>query len=321
MHYSWNIVTFERKRSGRHSIGLVSRRTGLKPDVIRAWERRYGAVKPKRTETNRRYYSDEQLERLTLLREVTLAGRQIGQVAELETEELRAMVAEDQAAMAQFPKAAPFSADVSASSQFVSCLSAVQRMDSQELQLQLERSSLELSPPILIEEVLVPLIREIGELWQEGTLRIAHEHIATAIIRNFLANLRSAVVPTGTAPSIVVATPYRQYHELGALLVAATASSEGWEVLYLGADSPTEEIAALALLRGARAVALSIVYPSDDPLIGSELKKLRRLLGDEILLLVGGRAAKAYKDQILEASGHLVSEMSEVREQLRLLRE
>jgi methylmalonyl-CoA mutase cobalamin-binding subunit len=194
-------------------------------------------------------------------------------------------------------------------------------MDSQELRLQLEKSSLELSQPKLLEELLVPLIQEIGELWEKGTLRVAHEHVATGVVRSFLSNLQAAAVPSGTAPSIVIATPSRQLHELGALLVAATATTEGWKVFYLGPDSPSDEIAALALLRGARVVALSLVYPSDDPLIGSELTKLRRLLGEEILLLVGGRAAKSYQNQILGASGHLVSEMSELREHLRFLRE
>jgi methanogenic corrinoid protein MtbC1 len=257
---------------------------------------------------------------LTLLREATLAGRQIGQVAGLETEELRALVAEDHAAMARFPGSVPVSSDISAGSHIAACLSAVHRLDAQELQFQLERSALQLSQPRLLEEVLVPLIQEIGELWEQGTLRVAHEHVATAVTRSFLSNLQSTVVPSGTAPSIVVATPSRQLHELGALLVAAAAASEGWKVLYLGPDSPSDEIAAVAIMRGSKAVALSIVYPSDDPLLGSELKKIRRLLGDDILMMIGGRAASAYETQILEASGLLITDMNQVREQLRRVR-
>ena len=320
MLYPEITVTKTGKRTRRHSIGLVSRRTGLKPDVIRAWERRYGAIEPARTPTNRRFYTDEQLERLTLLRKATLAGRQIGQVASLDTEELRALVADDQAAMTRFPRLAPFSADLTAGGHFAACLSAVQSLDSQDLQLELERSSLNLSQPKLLEEVLTPLIQRIGELWENGTLRVAHEHIASEVIHSFLSNLQRTVVPSGTAPTIVVATPSRQLHELGALLVAATAASEGWKVLYLGTDSPSEEIAALALLKGAKAVALSIVYPSDDPFLGSELRKLRHLIGDEILLLAGGRAAHAYSDQLQEISAQLVAEMSDLRKQLRTLR-
>jgi methylmalonyl-CoA mutase cobalamin-binding subunit len=193
-------------------------------------------------------------------------------------------------------------------------------LDAQELQLQLERSALELSQPVLIEEVLIPLVKTIGKQWEEGTLRVAHEHLASSIVRSFLANLQRTVVPSGTAPTIVITTPSRQYHEIGALIVAVTAASEGWRVLYLGPDLPSEEIAAIALLRGAKAVALSIVYPSDDPFIGSDLKKLRRLIGDEIFLLAGGRSAHSYEEDLRAVSAQLISDLSDLRKQLRKIR-
>jgi len=314
-------MTEKKKPIRRHSIGLVSRRTGLKPDVIRAWERRYGAIEPGRTPTNRRYYTDEQLERLTLLREATLAGRQIGQVAQLETEELRRLVAEDQVAMSRFPRPSQPVSDLAAESHLAACLSAVKSLDAQELQLQLERSALELSQPQLLQEVLVPLVHTIGQDWERGTMRVAHEHLASSVVRTFLSNLRRSAVPSATAPAIVIATPSRQIHELGALLAAVTASSEGWRIFYLGPDSPSEEVAALAIMKGAKAIALSIVYPSDDPYLGSDLKQLRRLVGDKVLLLAGGRAAESYGESLQEISATLVSDMGTLREQLRTQRE
>ena len=78
--------------ASRHPIRVVARRTGLSTHLIRMWERRYGAVEPKRTDTNRRLYSDEDIERLTLLRRATLDGESIGQIAGLGTEELKALV-------------------------------------------------------------------------------------------------------------------------------------------------------------------------------------------------------------------------------------
>ena len=72
----------------------VARRTGLTAHVIRIWEKRYGAVQPERTGTNRRLYSEEQIERLSLLREITRAGHSIGPVAKLPTENLRKLAAE-----------------------------------------------------------------------------------------------------------------------------------------------------------------------------------------------------------------------------------
>ena len=77
----------------RHPIGVVSRRTGLKPDLIRAWERRYGAVAPGRSDTRRRFYSDADIARLQLLKRVVDTGRSIGQVANLSNEELESLAA------------------------------------------------------------------------------------------------------------------------------------------------------------------------------------------------------------------------------------
>src|SRR5215208_6750074 len=82
----------------RHPIGVVARRTGLKPDLIRAWERRYGAVEPGRSDTRRRFYSDADIERLQLLRRVVRTGHGIGQVAGLSNQELLALAAQDEPA-------------------------------------------------------------------------------------------------------------------------------------------------------------------------------------------------------------------------------
>ena len=80
--------------SGRHPIRVVARRTGLTPAVLRAWEKRYGVVDPTRTEGGQRLYSDEDVRRLSLLRQAVEEGRSISQVVELTTEELQGLVME-----------------------------------------------------------------------------------------------------------------------------------------------------------------------------------------------------------------------------------
>jgi len=84
----------------RHPIQVVAKRTGLSADVLRAWEKRYGVLKPARSEGGRRLYSDEDIEYLRLLRRATVAGRNVGQVAGLSRDELEATVREDEAAVA-----------------------------------------------------------------------------------------------------------------------------------------------------------------------------------------------------------------------------
>ncbi|HUV14637.1 MAG TPA: MerR family transcriptional regulator [Acidobacteriota bacterium] len=303
-----------------HSIGVAVRRTGLKPDVIRAWEKRYGAIQPGRTPTNRRFYTDEQLERLKLLRQATLGGRQIGQVAGLSTEQLRELVEADRIASGQVPQPLQEGVSVILDSRLSACLTAVEKLDPRELRFHLERAATDLTHPRLLEDLLAPLLGKMGELWEKGAIRVVHEHVASAVMRSFLGTLQDAFVGTDSAPSIVIGTPLRQEHELGALIASAIAASEGWNVTHLGCGLPAEEIAAAANSRGVTAVALSLVYPTDDPYLASELKKLRRLLGEEFSLIVGGRAAQGYAKILSSISATLVSDLAEFREELRSAR-
>jgi DNA-binding transcriptional MerR regulator/methylmalonyl-CoA mutase cobalamin-binding subunit len=306
----------------RHPIGVVARRTGLKPDLIRAWERRYGAVEPGRTETRRRFYSDADIERLLLLRRVVSTGRGIGQVAGLSNGELTSLIADEPNARTPSVPPSPLTAGSGETAEpFLSlCLSAAQRLDVHDLEMQLERASVALSRINLLEKLLVPLMHRIGDLWQKGDIRPIHEHMASAVVRSFLGSMRGAYHLSAAAPHLIVTTPARQLHELGALIVAATAASEGWQTTYLGPDLPPEEIAAAAVQKGARAIAISIVYPPDDPLLMDDLKKLRRLLPSTTGLIVGGRASNAYAPVLKDIGALHVDSLPALRHELEQLR-
>ena len=320
--YDCPVDAAPRKPLTHHSIGVVSRRTGLKPDVIRAWERRYGAITPYRTGTNRRLYTDEDVERLILLRQATLSGRQIGQIGGLLTEELRELVSLDQEAIANAPRPVRHREPraENGGSLLAAALAAVEALDGQELQYSLERAMVELTQRKMIEELIVPLLVQIGDRWEHGTLRVTHEHLASAVISSLLTNIQATAVAADKAPAILVASPVRQFHELGGLMAAAAAASEGWKVTYLGANLPAEEIAAAALQKGAGVIALSIVYPADDPHLERELTRLRRMLGDGPHLIAGGRAAPSYRPVLDAISGHLVEDIQSFRSALRRLR-
>lgn len=305
----------------QHPIQVAARRSGLTSDVIRAWERRYRAVEPGRSSTNRRLYSDEDVERLLLLGQVTRAGRRIGDVAGLPLADLQAMVAEDrEAAMrvgvspSQEGKSSPVAGRLAA------CMEAVQNFDASALETALSQASIDLPTPALLEQVLLPLLREVGEQWQTGALRVAHEHMTTAIVRSFLGTQKDSRYSEESAPEIIVATPSGQRHELGGLMVSVVAASDGWRVTYLGSDLPAEDIAATALRRRARAVALSIVYPADDPRLAQELKTLAAQLGDNVPLIVGGGSAAAYRELLREIGARLLPDLSTLREELQGLR-
>jgi methylmalonyl-CoA mutase cobalamin-binding subunit len=117
-------------------------------------------------------------------------------------------------------------------------------------------------------------------------------------------------------PLLIVTTPPGQLHEFGALMAAATAVENGWEVVYLGPNLPAEEIAAAARQRGADAVALSIIYPSGDPRLRREMHRLRQFLGPDIPILVGGRAAAAYRETLSEIRAVHLADLDALHEQL-----
>ena len=309
-----------------HPIKVVVRRTGLSPHVIRVWEKRYQAVEPMRTETNRRRYSDADIERLLLLQRVTHTGRSIGQIAQLTTERLRELAEEDEAISPppEPPTAVNMPAEAPAApvptAHLDSCLEAIGQLDAIALEDRLMQARVALSQPQFIERLIVPLMEIVGERWRDGSLRIVHEHLASAVVRSMLSELSTRVSLSAAAPKIVVTTPAGQWHEIGALIVASTAESEGWQVIYLGANLPAEEIAAAAQHHGVKTVALSVVHPADDPHLAAELLKLRRYLSRDIGILVGGRGSHGYQKALETIEAMHMQDLATLRTHLESLR-
>jgi DNA-binding transcriptional MerR regulator/methylmalonyl-CoA mutase cobalamin-binding subunit len=296
----------------RHPIRVAAIRTGLSSHVIRAWERRYGAITPQRTDTNRRLYSDEEIHRLQLLRRATRAGHSIGQIARLTDQDLEALVAQDESYRpAAVDRPAGRSAEETPSQILASSVDAVTELDPVRLDRLLSLALVRFNPATVLDEILLPLMTFVGEKWQQGSLKIVHEHFASGVVRNVLGGLAGASQSVG--PVMVVATPVGQIHEFGALSVAVAAGVMGWSAVYLGPNLPAEEIAAAADAHKAAAVALSIIHPGDDPRVSQELRKLRRLIGETPTLFVGGRAATSYQEAIQACGGVLIRDLQDFR--------
>jgi len=293
-----------------HPIQTVVRRTGLSAHVIRIWEKRYGAVQPERTSTNRRLYSDEQIERLTLLREITRAGQSIGYVAKLPTEKLAQLAVASPAGGA---RTAPAGAPAEPASSFLDdSLAAVRALDARALERTLNRSETALGAVGMLRRVAAPLAQAIGDSWREGSITAAHEHFASAVLRTYLAQAAKPFAAGANEPVLVVTTPAGQLHELGALLAAAMAANLGWHVTYLGASLPAPEIAGAAKQNRARAVALSLVYPTDDPRMDGELTRLRELLPPEVALICGGSAIAGYRSVLDRIGARPIADLGQL---------
>ena len=303
-------------RDLRHAIKVVCHRTGLSAHVIRVWERRYGLVCCKRTESNRRHYSDEEIERLRLLKLLTDNGHRISSIACLSLEELYTLFKKETIHPVIPSGNTPCGEHKTPEQCLACCLHAVQNLDAPQIAHVLDEARLRYGQRITLLRVVAPLVHEIGERWRKGELRVAHEHLATSAVRDFLSDGARNYPVNPKAPELVVSTPTGQMHEVGALLAAAAARDLGWRVTYLGPSLPPEEIAACAQLRNARAVALSLVYPSDDTGIPAQLSELRRLLPQHVALIIGGRAAYGYHQALRVPDVHLVNSLGDVEEAL-----
>lgn len=315
----------------QHPIKVVARRTGLSQHVIRVWEKRYGAVEPSRTQTNRRLYSESEIERLHLLCQLTQAGHGICRIAKLPTERLRSLLGETTSATAsgssRIPPVntlltglSPSEANDAAGCYIEEAMEAIRALNEVALDDVLSRAAVELGHQGLLQKVITPLTNRIGMDWEEGNIKIAHEHFASSVLRTFLCNSAKPFALPESAPVLLVATPSGQIHELGAVLVAAAATNKGWRVKYLGTNLPACEINGAVIQSKARAVALSVVYPDDDPHLVQELISLRKYLPADVAILVGGRAAESYRDAIASIGASLLTDLTQLNRKLDELR-
>lgn len=314
----------------RHSIGVAETRTGLSAHTIRAWEKRYGAVEPERSEGGHRLYSDEEIRRLRLLHELTRRGHRISHVAGLSTDEVEALLEEtrtearraeaESASSARGGAAAGDEGGVRTAELRDELFAAILEYDGNRLEAAFRRGALELSARELIEGVIAPLLTRVGAAWQEGEVTPGQEHLLSGIVMRTLGWILDSYRPAPDAPAVVVATPAGQRHNLGALLAAATAASGGWRPVYLGGDLPAAEIAAAARRTDASAVALSVVYPEDDPVVEEELRALVDDLPTGTAVLVGGRSAGSYAAVLEEVGARLLTGYDQLRRSLVELR-
>ena len=271
----------------RHPIGVVRERTGLSVQVLRAWERRYAVVRPARSAEGRRLYSEADVERLGLLHRASRAGRPVGALVTLSTGELRQMVLED--AERARRTAAPSGAHRE------HALEAVRQLAPERLESLLQRALFSLGAFTFLEEVVAPLLEEIGEAWHEGLITVAHEHAASVAVLQVLGGLVRALEVPDNAPRVVLATPRGERHAFGAMMAAVAAAHDGWHVTWLGSDLPAAQVATGAQECEARIVGLSGVG-SNVAGLKREVASLRALLPKHVPVLVGGPGTASLRD-------------------------
>ena len=226
-----------------YPLGAATRLTGLSAEVLRAWERRYGAVQPPRTPGGPRRYRAQDLERLRLLKAAVDAGHRISEVAQLEDGEL--------------VQRANLNRETS-NQHLEQTLAALKELNSTESQRLLASQLSALGPVRFAKDFALPLVREIGERWANGSMPIASEHIASGFLRSMLGSSLQPNVASLMGPRIVFGTLAGERHDLGLQMAALAAMGAGSAPIYLGAELPVEELLLAVERTKASALALSL---------------------------------------------------------------
>ena len=258
-------------------IRAVVRQTGLSPDTIRVWERRYQAVVPVRTPGGARRYTTADVTRLGLLREAIAYGHHVGDVARLSEPDLRRVVA---AGGGRANQGDPAPAGSALGALCASYLDAVGRLDVPSSRAILTRAAILLAPEPFSLDFVLPVLKELGDRWARSDFTVAQEHFASAQLKGMLEDqLRWLSTAPDGSPTVVLATPEGHLHEFGALIGAQLAAARGWRVVYLGASVPVPDLLQAAQATAARLLVLSIardVPPVERRRLAADLETLSR---------------------------------------------
>jgi methanogenic corrinoid protein MtbC1 len=248
------------------NIAALTKRTGVPADTIRKWEQRYGVLKPQRTPGGQRRYSDADVARIEWLKARLEEGYRISEAAALLGGNVLAVETPDELRAALLDATARCDA------------AGVEQLVAQALALR----SLEES----LFDVLAPTLVAIGDAWEAGELSVAQEHMTSSVVRGALQRLLADVRGSIRGLAVLACAPGER-HEIGLLMLAALLRADGWQVAYLGADTPVAEAFSLATAIRADALLLSAGSKETATVVRDELERAR--LPRTLQVLVGGR--------------------------------
>jgi DNA-binding transcriptional MerR regulator len=258
--------------SGAHvRIGALSRRVGVKPELLRAWEQRYGLLKPVRSPGGFRLYSAADEERVRAMRRHLSAGLAAAEAARL--------------ALAETAEGPSVPLDV-ARRLHDELRSALDRLDESAANAAFDRLLGALSLESLLRDVVLPYLRDLGDRWERGDATVAQEHFASNLLRGRLLGL-SRGWGRAARPAAVLACAPGELHDLPLIAFGLVLAARGWRIAYLGPDTPASAIADSAADVRPRLVVVSAVTEDRLLAVGPELAKL----AESVVVALGGRGA------------------------------
>lgn len=262
------------------SIAAVERDTGLSKDVLRVWERRYGFPLPERDGNGERLYPVDQVNRLRLIKRLMDQGHRPGK--------LLAMAVEQLAELAPRRPLAAGGRVQPATENLTELLALLKVHDAASYQQALQQRLVRQGLQGFVQDTVAPLVRQVGEAWEDGRFEVFEEHLFTELTKRVLRQAIIALPGGRRRPRILLTSVPEEQHVLGLLMAEALFALEGAECIPLGTQMPLIEICRAASAHQADIVALSFSTAYPQRRIAGLLRQLRQQLAPEIALWVGG---------------------------------
>ena len=262
-----------------YSIKDLEHLTGIKAHTLRIWEQRYEIVVPKRTDTNIRAYSDEDLKTLLNVAVLIQKGWRISKIADLSRDQLNQKVLEEALERG------------SQSAQVTRMIQACIDLDEQTFSQILDASIRESGEEVTFTQLVGGFIHQIGYMWQTDAIGVAHEHFASNLIKQKMYAALDRLTDqrmTAKKPAILLYLPQDELHELGLLYLHFLLKSRGEAVIYLGQSLPLEHLT--PIFKQGNSFKLVVSVWTTQPLrdqIESYAQEARGIFGDVPLWVTG----------------------------------
>jgi DNA-binding transcriptional MerR regulator len=258
---------------GHLRIGELSRRVGVSPELLRAWERRYGLLRPTRSGGGFRLYSDADELRIRRMQRQLAQGLSAAEAAQAALGDVSS------AEGGETPKLADSAEGLQ---------EALERYDEHAANAILDRTLSTFTTETVLAEIVAPALRGLGDRWAAGELTIAHEHFASNLLRGRLLGLARGW-GRGAGPIALLACPSGEWHDLPLILFGISLQAVGWRIVLLGADTPVTTIERAVEDISPAAVVLAATMRKPLRAVEQELATLTT----RVPVALGGRAANA----------------------------
>jgi DNA-binding transcriptional MerR regulator len=255
-------------------IGQLAKWTGVSPELLRAWEQRYGLLQPTRTAGGFRLYSAADEARVQRMQRLVSGGLAAAQAARL-------VLSDDE------PAPPTASASATTLEEAAGNLAAsLDRLDEQAANSALDQLVSTYTVETVLQQVILPYLHRLGERWEAGEVSVAQEHFASNLLRGRLLGLAQGW-GQGRGPAAVLACVPGEHHELGLLAFGVALRRRGWRITYLGTDSPIRAVTDISRSIQPAVVVLLSMNPAGFLNHGGEIEQL----ADQAQVLLAGAGA------------------------------